>query len=202
MLRRHAACRGTCLPPLPCLTSPACCSLATLPCPGAGRTAGTDTSRIPATAIPALGLETSMAWKSDHDEQTRGRVHGQLALSHLSRWQEGPPGRQFVASYGNGGERYHLIFGRDTNATHFVYEANVYLVDPAEIANVEMDMNQVLCRRPDRYLRNAVQLSFQDLGVYLREQHRHALASIEYSVQSARLGHQEVAQDPDRLASR
>jgi hypothetical protein len=102
-------------------------------------------SRIPAIAIPALGLETSMAWKSDHDEQTRGWSTGSTHFPIFPDGHEGLQGRQFVASYGNkGGERYHLTFGRDTAATHFVYEANVYLVDPAEVANVEMDMNQVL----------------------------------------------------------
>ncbi|HZD78264.1 MAG TPA: hypothetical protein VE218_14740, partial [Acidobacteriaceae bacterium] len=102
-------------------------------------------SRIPAVAIPALGLETSMAWKSDHDDQTRGWSTGSTHFPIFPDGQNGLQGRQFVASYGNkGGERYHLTFGRDTAATHFIYEANVYLVTPAEIANVEMDMNQVL----------------------------------------------------------
>jgi len=54
-------------------------------------------------------------------------------------------GRQFVTWYGDkGGQRYHLTFGKDPEATHFVYEANVYLVEPAEVENVEMDMNQVM----------------------------------------------------------
>ena len=102
-------------------------------------------SRIPAIAIPALGLETSVAWKSDHDDQTRGWSTGSTHFPIFPDGQNGLEGRQFVASYGNkGGERYHLTFGRDTAATHFVYEANVYLVDPAQVANVEMDMNQVM----------------------------------------------------------
>src|SRR6202142_2695153 len=102
-------------------------------------------SRIPAIAIPALGLETSMAWKSDHDDQTRGWSTGSTNYPIYPDGRNGLSGRQFVASYGDkGGERYHLTFGRDTAATHFIYEANVYLVTPADIANVEMDMNQVL----------------------------------------------------------
>ncbi|MGB9415006.1 MAG: hypothetical protein WCB58_01720 [Acidobacteriaceae bacterium] len=102
-------------------------------------------SRIPAIAIPALGLETSMAWKSDHDDQTRGWSTGSTNYPIYPDGRNGLSGRQFVASYGDkGGERYHLTFGHDAAATHFVYEANVYLVTPADIANVEMDMNQVL----------------------------------------------------------
>ena len=104
-----------------------------------------DTSRIPDTAIRSIGLETSVAWKWVHDDQTRGASTGNSNYPIYPDGKNGLPGRQFVTWYtGNGGERYHLVFGRDPNATHFVYEANVYLVEPAEIAAVEMDMNQVL----------------------------------------------------------
>jgi hypothetical protein len=104
-----------------------------------------ETSRIPATAIRALGLETSVAWRGVHDDQTRGHSNGLTHYPIFPDGQSGLPGRQFVTWYGDkGGQRYHLTFGRDANATHFVYEANVYLVDPTEIDQVEMDMNQVM----------------------------------------------------------
>jgi hypothetical protein len=102
-------------------------------------------SRIPDVAIPALGLEQSGSWQWVHDEDTKGASNGQSHYPIYPDGRNGLPGRQFVTWYsGNGGERYHLTFGRDPNATHFVYEANVYLVEPKEIAAVEMDMNQVL----------------------------------------------------------
>src|SRR5690348_15617834 len=102
-------------------------------------------SRIPDVAIPALGLEQSGSWQWVHDEDTKGASNGQSHYPIYPDGRNGLPGRQFVTWYsGNGGERYHLTFGRDANATHFVYEANVYLVEPKEIAAVEMDMNQVL----------------------------------------------------------
>lgn len=41
--------------------------------------------------------------------------------------------------------RYHVSFGDDTQSTHFVYDAWVYLTSSAgTIANLEMDMNQVM----------------------------------------------------------
>jgi hypothetical protein len=102
-------------------------------------------SRIPAYAIRSLGLETSRAWKGVHDDQTKGHSNGATHYPIFPDGENGLPGRQFVTWYGDkGGERYHLTFGRDPNATHFVYEANVYLVDPSEVENVEMDMNQVM----------------------------------------------------------
>jgi hypothetical protein len=101
--------------------------------------------RIPAFAIPSLGLETSVAWRWVHDDQTKGASKGESEYPIYPDGRSGLPGRKFVTWYdGKGGERYHLTFGRDESATHFVYEANVYLVDPKEIANVEMDMNQVM----------------------------------------------------------
>lgn len=51
---------------------------------------------------------------------------------------------------GNPGERYSTNFGMSPrnfgvseNATHFAYEAYIYLVDPENVANIEMDINQV-----------------------------------------------------------
>jgi hypothetical protein len=104
-----------------------------------------DTSRIPPNAIRSLGLETSVAWQGVHDDQTKGSSNGLTHYPIFPDGQNGLAGRQFVTWYGDkGGQRYHLTFGHDTSATHFVYEANVYLVDPAEVENVEMDMNQVM----------------------------------------------------------
>ena len=54
--------------------------------------------------------------------------------------------REFYTTYGNhGGERYHVAFADDENATNFVYDAWVYLTDSAaNIANLEMDLNQTM----------------------------------------------------------
>ena len=43
-----------------------------------------------------------------------------------------------------GGELYSLHFGTDTTATHFVYDTYVYVVDPSQLANLEMDINDVM----------------------------------------------------------
>jgi hypothetical protein len=53
--------------------------------------------------------------------------------------------RQFSVNFTNsGGEIFFTSFGSDTNATHFLYDAQVWIDDPTVVANVEMDMNQVL----------------------------------------------------------
>src|SRR6476469_938179 len=70
-------------------------------------------SRIPEYAIPSLGLETSVAWKEVHDEQTKGSSTGQTNYPVFPDGRNGVPGRQFVTWYGDkGGQRYHLTFGR------------------------------------------------------------------------------------------
>jgi hypothetical protein len=54
--------------------------------------------------------------------------------------------REFDTTFSNsGGETYNVTFGNDANATNFFYDGWVYLTDSASsIANLEMDMNQVL----------------------------------------------------------
>ena len=45
---------------------------------------------------------------------------------------------------GRGGLRYSLTFGHNPNVTHFIYDTWLYIDDPAQLANMEMDMNQVI----------------------------------------------------------
>jgi hypothetical protein len=129
----------------PLVTTPAAGAQVTQSPASATVAPGSETPRIPEFAISSPGLETSIAWRWEHDSDTKGGSNGMSSYPIYPDGRNGLPGRQFVTWYsGNGGERYHLTFGHDTNATHFIYEANVYLVDPTQIENVEMDMNQVL----------------------------------------------------------
>ena len=53
--------------------------------------------------------------------------------------------REFYMTYSSrGGERWHLAFAKDTESTHFVYDTYIYVVDPSQVANIELDMNQVM----------------------------------------------------------
>ncbi|MGH9588623.1 MAG: hypothetical protein ACRD3F_16890 [Acidobacteriaceae bacterium] len=54
--------------------------------------------------------------------------------------------RAFVSKFtSNGSMRYHVSFGDDAQATHFVYDTWLYLTGSAtSIANIEMDMNQTM----------------------------------------------------------
>ncbi len=50
-----------------------------------------------------------------------------------------------MTSYTNGGsERFYATFGADEQATHFFYDAWIYIAAPSDdVANLEMDTNQV-----------------------------------------------------------
>jgi len=53
--------------------------------------------------------------------------------------------REAFSTYSDhGGEIYHLSFAKDTTVSNFVYDTYIYLDDPSQIENIEMDMNQVM----------------------------------------------------------
>jgi hypothetical protein len=48
-------------------------------------------------------------------------------------------------TYSNhGGERWHLSWGKSTTATHFVFDTYIFVKNPAQMANLELDINQVM----------------------------------------------------------
>jgi Bacterial Ig-like domain (group 2) len=94
-------------------------------------------------ATSSGNLDDAANWESVHDSGTPGESRGSSAYPATV-----PPyddARKFYMTYsGHGGERFSLSFGTSTVATHFVYDTYVYLVDPSEVHNVEMDINQVM----------------------------------------------------------
>jgi hypothetical protein len=99
---------------------------------------------IPADAISSGVLDGSSRWLWNYDAGTPGSAVGSSSYP-ISNPSLNNMAREFSAAYSQrGGEIYHLSFARDTTATHFIYDTNIYIVDPTQIANVEMDMNQVM----------------------------------------------------------
>lgn len=102
---------------------------------------------IPSNAIAVQGIQNLGTWTDAFDTgiltggATSSGVMGLVTSPTLSG-----SARKFVTTYSNyGGERYWANFGADTAATNFVYDAYIYLASPInDIANVEMDMNQVM----------------------------------------------------------
>jgi hypothetical protein len=99
---------------------------------------------IPPNAVSSGDLDGASEWKWNHDPGTPGASFGS-SLYPISDLTLDNDAREFYVTYSdNAGELYHLYFGTDTNSTHFVYDTYVYLVDPSQIQNIEMDLNQVM----------------------------------------------------------
>lgn len=103
-----------------------------------------DPTGPPADAISSGDLTGSTRWAWTHDPGTPGTATGTSTYPVDMASITGHT-REFAASYSaHGGEIYHVSFGIDTTVKHFIYDTNVYLDDPTQIANIEMDMNQVM----------------------------------------------------------
>jgi hypothetical protein len=100
--------------------------------------------RIPANAISTGNLESSTKWQWHHDSGTPGNSQGSTVYPVMG-YSPDDAAREFYMTYSaKGGELYSLHFGSDTTATHFVYDTYVYVVDPSQLANLEMDINDVM----------------------------------------------------------
>lgn len=101
-------------------------------------------SPIPETAVSSGILDGSAKWEWNHDPGTAGTSTGTTEYP-VAGVSSDNAAREMDMSYTDyGGEIWHLSFGTDAAATHFVYDTYVMLVDPSQVANVEMDMNQVI----------------------------------------------------------
>ncbi len=99
---------------------------------------------IPASVVSVSAIQTLGNWQAVGDSGAAGSSTGVTALTNLPALSGNA--RQFKTTYNYyGDERYYASFGDDTTSTNFVYDAWLYLAAPSTgIANVEMDMNQVM----------------------------------------------------------
>jgi hypothetical protein len=101
-------------------------------------------SRIPANAIKSADLNASSKWAWNHDPGTPGSSNGTTTYP-VAGLSADDAAREFYMTFtSGGGEIYHVSFAKDTSATHFVYDVNVYVVNPSQLKNLEMDMNAVM----------------------------------------------------------
>ncbi|MFL6428247.1 MAG: hypothetical protein ACJ71S_08390 [Acidobacteriaceae bacterium] len=109
---------------------------------------GTPTPSSPSASIPSYArasadLDTSNNWAYEHDAGTPGSSRGSTVFpASVSGYDNA---REFYMTYSsNGGERWHNSFGNDGSATHFVMDTYVYVKNPSQMANLELDLNQVM----------------------------------------------------------
>jgi hypothetical protein len=99
---------------------------------------------IPWNATNLSNIQVSGSWANEHDARTPGSSSGWSGLTGSP--SRSGNARQLSTSYSNyGGERYMTHISDNVSAHNFVYDAWVYIRDTAAgIANVEMDLNQVI----------------------------------------------------------
>lgn len=116
---------------------------------GAVADAPLDISIVPPPTGPPAGVKTSNSiqalpgWAWNDDPGTPGSASGTSAV--VASPSLSGAARKYSMSFTNlGGEIFHTAFGADPNSVNFIYDVHVWITNPAAIANLEMDMNQVI----------------------------------------------------------
>jgi hypothetical protein len=105
----------------------------------------TASSAISPEAIGVSAIQALSNWKAINDVAAgNGSASGVMGVVNSPSLSGSA--REFASAYADyGGERYDVSFGDDTLSTSFFYDAWIYLQSPStSIANVEMDLNQVM----------------------------------------------------------
>jgi hypothetical protein len=101
-------------------------------------------AKIPSNATSSGDLTASSRWIWSHDKGTPGSSVGSSHFPESSPSLDGKS-REFAMSYsGKGGERFSVTFAHNAAVTHFVYDTWVWIDKPSQLANLELDMNQVI----------------------------------------------------------
>jgi hypothetical protein len=99
---------------------------------------------IPANAVSVSSIQTLTNWHASVDNSQSGSASGVTTVANSPSMSGSA--REFATEYSDyGDERYNASFGDDTTSMNFLYEAWIYVAGSSSgIANVEMDMNQVM----------------------------------------------------------
>jgi hypothetical protein len=97
---------------------------------------------LPANAVSSGDLDSMDGWAQIHDGGTPGTSRGSTVYPATTPANDNA--REFYMTYTkHGGERWDITPVSDENATHFVLDTYVYLPDPSQVMNLELDINQV-----------------------------------------------------------
>lgn len=98
---------------------------------------------LPSYAVPSARLDGIGGWSSEHDGGTPGSSHGSMV--YPAKTPSYDNARKFYMTYSDhGGERWHVGFGNNASAANFVLDTYVYIVNPSQVQNLELDLNQVM----------------------------------------------------------
>lgn len=98
---------------------------------------------LPSKAIPSANLDGIGGWSAEHDSGTPGSSKGSMV--YPAKTPSYDDAREFYMTYTNhGGERWHVSFGNNGSAVNFVLDTYIYIVNPSQVQNLELDLNQVM----------------------------------------------------------
>ena len=96
-----------------------------------------------ATIAVANNIQSLTSWVWNNDPGASGNSSGWSGVVNTPSLS-GSARQYYVAFSNSGGQIFNTVFAADPNATHFVYDAQIRITNPAAVANIEMDINQVL----------------------------------------------------------
>jgi hypothetical protein len=106
-------------------------------------TVGSSTTTPPSGITVVSDIQSLPDWAWDHDPATHGSASGYSDIAPAPSVSGNA--RQYSISFSDsGGEIFHKSFGKDTVSTHFIYDSYIWLENSSSIANIEMDLNQVI----------------------------------------------------------
>jgi hypothetical protein len=110
---------------------------------GGSSSSGSAVYALPSYAVPSADLDSSGGWSAEHDSGTPGSSKGSMVYPASTPSYD--DAREFYMTYSNhGGERWHLSFGNNGSSMNFVLDTYVYMVNPSQVQNLEIDLNQVM----------------------------------------------------------
>lgn len=100
-------------------------------------------SLVPANAVSNSNIQALSNWIAQNDSSNAGSSTGSMSITS---WPSiTGTARSYNTNYSYyGDERYSATFGDDTEAHNFLFDTWVYFPSTSTIANLELDLNQVL----------------------------------------------------------
>jgi hypothetical protein len=162
---------------------------------------------IPSRALAVTQIQKLTNWEDTFDTGT-----GTGSSTGLMRVESSPSrsgaSREFVTGFTNsGGERYWVTFGEDTSSSNFVYDGWFYVAKPSSgIANIEMDLNQVMSNGQTVIYGFPVRRLFRHLGLHRKLRNtaelRRPVGPLKSKLQPTPVGDEHLASHSDSVFAR
>jgi hypothetical protein len=113
------------------------------PSSGGGTTTGSGSlSSLPSNAVASADLDGLSSWATVHDTGTPGSSNGSMV--YPAKTPSYDDAREFYTTYSSGGgQRFHVSFDNNASSMNFALDTYVYVTDPSQLQNLELDLNQV-----------------------------------------------------------